>query len=54
MDAKVIKPTRQALELEREVLLHDIEILEALQDREDTMRQRLKDIEYLLGGGEQR
>lgn len=52
--ARVIKPTRKALEIEHEVLLHDLEILDDLQDKEDTMRQRLKDIQFLLGGGEQR
>lgn len=46
----MIKPTRQALELEHEALLHDLEILDDLQDREDAMRQRLRDIEFLIGG----
>lgn len=54
MKARLIKSTRQALQREYRLLVRKLAILADLRDREDTMRERLKQIQFLLGGEEQR
>lgn len=50
MAVRIQRLTREELEAEKTHLLRQLATLEKLADREWEMRERLKQVEFLLGG----